>query len=176
MPGILGGPRPRSPDEWEALARPHGGMGGSPSANEIERMQRRAVVSAAMEWVGTPYHHLGDVKGVGVDCAMFLVRVFVDSGLVPPFDPRPYPTDWHLHRGEERYLGAVLDRAHEVEQPGPGDIVLYQFGRTLSHSALVTTWPRVIHAQVRVGCISADASKDEPLASRAPRFFSLWSN
>ena len=141
---------------------------------DLAIIQRGRVVASALEWLGTPYHHLGDVKGAGVDCAMFLVRVFVDSGLVPPFDPRPYPTDWHLHRGEERYLGAVLDRAHEVDRPGSGDIALYRFGRTLSHSALVIAWPRVIHAQARVGCILADAGRDEPLASRAPRFFSLW--
>ena len=132
------------------------------------------MVAAALEWLGTPYHHLGDVKGAGVDCAMFLVRVFVDTGLVAPFDPRPYPTDWHLHRGEERYLSAVLEQAREVERPDPGDIALYRFGRTLSHSALVIAWPRVIHAQARVGCILSDAVRDEPLASRRPRFFSLW--
>ena len=136
--------------------------------------QRAAIVAEALTWLGTPYHHLGDVKGAGVDCAMFLVRVFVDTGLVPAFDPRPYPVDWHLHRSEERYLGAVLDQAHEVTVPSPGDIALFKFGRTLSHSALVVEWPRIIHAQFRVGCIEADASRDEPLASRSPRFFSLW--
>ena len=141
---------------------------------DLATSQRARVVATALEWLGTPYHHLGDVKGVGVDCAMFMVRVFVDTGLVPAFDPRPYPTDWHLHRGEERYLGAVLDRAHEVAAPGPGDIALYRFGRTLSHSALVIAWPRVVHAQARVGCILSDAATDEPLASRTPRFFSLW--
>jgi len=142
---------------------------------DLELAQRAAIVAAAREWLGTPYHHLGDVPGVGVDCAMFLVRVFVDTGLVPRFDPRPYPVDWHLHRGEERYLAAVLGRACEVVEPKPGDIALYRFGRTLSHSALVVAWPRVIHAQARVGCLEADASRDQPLASRAPRFFSLWS-
>jgi len=142
---------------------------------DLELAQRAAIVAAAREWLGTPYHHLGDVRGVGVDCAMFLVRVFVDTGLVPPFDPRPYPADWHLHRGEERYLAAVLGRAREVAAPGPGDIALYRFGRTLSHSALVVAWPRVIHAQARVGCLAADATRDAPLASRHPRFFSLWS-
>ena len=136
--------------------------------------QRAAIVAEASTWLGTPYHHLGDVKGAGVDCAMFLVRIFVDTGLVPAFDPRPYPVDWHLHRSEERYLGTVLDQAHEVTVPAPGDIALFKFGRTLSHSALVVAWPRIIHAQFRVGCIEADAYRDEPLTSRTPRFFSLW--
>jgi hypothetical protein len=30
-----------------------------------------------------------DLKGVGVDCGMLIVRVFVDTGLCAPFDPRP---------------------------------------------------------------------------------------
>lgn len=140
----------------------------------MEAAQRAAVVAEARSWLGTPYHHLGDIKGAGVDCAMFLVRVYVDAGMVPAFDPRPYPTDWHLHRGEERYLGVVLDRAHEVASPKPGDIALYRFGRALSHSAIVLDWPNVIHAQVRIGCIYSDSFHDEPLASRTPRFFSLW--
>ena len=39
--------------------------------------------------------------------------------LCAPFDPRPYPADWHLHRGEERYLGFVFDRCREVAGRGP---------------------------------------------------------
>lgn len=139
-----------------------------------EAEQRAAVVAEALSWRGTPYHHLADLKGIGIDCAMILVRIFVDTGMVPPFDPRPYPTDWHLHQAEERYLNAVLSYAHEVETPGPGDIALYRFGLTRSHSALVIEWPRIIHAQFRIGATLGDASRDEPLASRRPRFFSLW--
>ena len=67
-------------------------------------------------WIGTPYHHAADVKGRtgGVDCAMLLVRVYCDRGLVEKFDPRPYTRDWFLHRNEERYLGFLLARSCEV--------------------------------------------------------------
>src|SRR5271156_6870557 len=82
-----------------------------------EREARTAVVVSARAWVGTPYHHMADVKGVGCDCAMLLVRVFCDLGLVEPFDPRPYTRDWHLHRGEERYLSALLARSRLVDAP-----------------------------------------------------------
>ena len=99
---------------------------------------RAAIVAAAREWIGTPYHNCADVKGVGVDCGMLLVRVYVDLGLVEPFDPRPYSPDWHLHRGEERYLGHLLARAHGVARPAPGDIVLFRYGRCYSHGGIVT--------------------------------------
>ncbi len=82
--------------------------------------QRAAVVAAARAWIGTPYHHMADIKGVGVDCAMLLVRVYCDLGLVERFDPRPYTQDWMLHRNEERYLGFLLTRARMVETPGTG--------------------------------------------------------
>ena len=72
---------------------------------QMSAMQRAAVVAEARSWIGTPYHHAADVKGHGVDCALLLVRVYCDLGLVEPFDPRPYTRDWFLHRSEERYLG-----------------------------------------------------------------------
>ena len=79
---------------------------------------RAEVVATARGWIGTPYHHAADIKCAGVDCAMLLVRVYADLGLVPPFDPRPYTRDWMLHRNEEKYLGFLLARARMVEEPG----------------------------------------------------------
>ncbi len=100
--------------------------------------ERAAVVAAAREWIGTPYHHMADIKGVGCDCAMLLVRVFCDLGLVESFDPRPYTRDWHLHRAEERYLDYLLARAHEVQAPQAGDVILFRYGRCFSHGGIVT--------------------------------------
>jgi NlpC/P60 family putative phage cell wall peptidase len=105
---------------------------------DAEAAARAAIVAAAREWIGTPYHHMADVKGVGCDCAMLLVRVYVDLKLVEPFDPRPYTRDWHLHRSEERYLGFLLARAHEVASPLPGDVILFRYGRCFSHGGIVT--------------------------------------
>jgi cell wall-associated NlpC family hydrolase len=103
-----------------------------------ETVMRTTIVAEARKWIGTPYHSCADVRGAGVDCGMLLVRVFVDTGLCPPFDPRPYSEDWHLHRSEERYLGFVVDRCIEVNEPDPGDIVVFRYGRCYSHGAIVT--------------------------------------
>jgi|SRR5271165_5095157 len=108
------------------------------SSQSGEKEARTAVVAAARSWIDTPYHHAADVKGAGVDCAMLLVRVYVDLGLVEPFDPRPYPRDWMMHRSEERYLGFLLARSHVVWAPARGDIVLFRFGRCFSHGGIVT--------------------------------------
>jgi cell wall-associated NlpC family hydrolase len=99
---------------------------------------RNAIVAEARSWIGTPYHNCADIKRVGVDCGMLLVRVYVDLGIVAPFDPRPYTHDWHLHRGEERYLDALLARAVRVERPEPGDVMLFRVGRCYSHGGVVT--------------------------------------
>lgn len=99
---------------------------------------RNRIVAEARSWVGTSYHNMADLKGVGVDCGMLLVRVFVDLGIVPPFDPRPYTHDWMLHRSDEWFLETMLARARVVEQPREGDVILFKVGRCYSHGSIVS--------------------------------------
>ncbi|MGP0008545.1 MAG: hypothetical protein ACLPIG_07535 [Methylocella sp.] len=147
--------------------------------NEIETKQRAAVVAEARSWVRTPYHHCADVKGAGVDCGMLLVRVFVDTGLCEPFDPRPYAPDWMLHRSEERYLGFIFDRTKEVDRPQPGDVMVFRYGRCYSHGGIVTCANPVtiIHAFAASGkVIEEDVFSNMALSNpgRLPKFFSYW--
>jgi cell wall-associated NlpC family hydrolase len=147
---------------------------------ENESAQRAAVVAAARSWIGTPYHNCADIKHVGVDCGMLLVRIFVDTGLCVPFDPRPYPVDWHLHRNEERYLGFVFDRSRETTAPLPGDVMVLRYGRCYSHGGIVTGGNplTIVHAYYPArGVIEEEVARNAVLsdAARKPRFFSLWS-
>jgi len=110
---------------------------------------------------------------------MLLRNVFVDTGLVPAFDPRPYPADWHLHRSEERYLGFVFDRCSEVTAPQPGDVTIFKIGRCYSHGGIVTNAAplTIVHAyhparRVVEDEISRDAFLSDPV--RKPRIFSFW--
>jgi hypothetical protein len=152
---------------------------GTSSPEEIIA-HRLAVVTAARAWIGTPYHHAADLKGVGVDCAMILVRVYVDLGLVPLFDPRPYPRDWMLHRDEERYLGFLLARAHEVSraEAKPGDVILFRFGRCFSHGGIVTkTDPlTIVHAFAPARRVLEDEPERGELGPRLKdaKFASYW--
>lgn len=146
-----------------------------------EQDQRKAVVAAARAWIGTPYHAGADVRGAGVDCGMLLVRVFVDCGLVPAFDPRPYPPDWHLHRDEERYLGFVSDRCRPIALADvqPGDILTFRYGRCHAHGAIVSAIApvSVIHAfSPARGVIEEQVGLNATLSesTRDPRAFSLW--
>jgi cell wall-associated NlpC family hydrolase len=147
--------------------------------HDIEIEQRAAVVAEARKWIGTPYHNCADVKGAGVDCGMLIVRVFVDTGLCAPFDPRPYPADWHLHRSEERYLGFVFDRCSDVTEPQPGDVMVVRIGRCYSHGGVVTNAKplAIVHAFFQAHRVLEEEVAHNIVLSdpaRKPRFFSYW--
>src|SRR5438874_8983310 len=81
------------------------------------RAQRELVCAIARQWIGTPYHHMGRVKGAGVDCAMFPLEVYRKAGLVDDIEVPFYPQDWMLHRSDETYLGIVQQHASEIKDP-----------------------------------------------------------
>ncbi|MDE1149724.1 MAG: hypothetical protein PW843_24495 [Azospirillaceae bacterium] len=142
--------------------------------------QRAAVAAEALTWVGTRYHQLADVKGAGVDCSMLLVRVFVDTAVMPAFDPRPYPPDWHLHRSEERYVAWVEQFCTEfdpaIRAPEAGDVLLMHFGRCFSHGAVMIGASSLVHAFAKDGrCTHGDITH-EPFRSRQLRFYipNVW--
>jgi len=147
--------------------------------SETETIARAAVVAAARSWIGTPYHHAADVKGAGVDCAMLLVRVYCDLGLVEPFDPRPYTRDWMLHRDDERYLDSLLAHAREVASPQPGDVIVFRFGRCFSHGGIVSAaLPlKIVHAFAPArAVIEEEVMRSAELAERLrlAKFASIW--
>lgn len=109
---------------------------------------RQQVVREARSWIGTPYEHCADIKGVGVDCGMLIVRVFNDLGIHTVPDPRPYTPDWHMHRVEENYLMRVLAHGKVVETPQIGDVMLFKVGRCYSHGGIVSKLDplTIIHA------------------------------
>lgn len=141
--------------------------------------QRSIVVGEARKWLGTPYHCQADIRGAGVDCAMLIVRVFVDLGLCKPFDPRPYSDDWFLHRSEERYLGFAFNYCTEVEGARPGDVIVFRYGRCYSHGGIVSASDplAIIHAyqparRVIEEVVAGNGNLTAPF--RRPRFFSYW--
>jgi NlpC/P60 family putative phage cell wall peptidase len=135
-----------------------------------EHIKRRAVINEAESWIGTPFHHAARVKGAGIDCLMLLAEVYERAGAAGHIDPPFYVPDWHLHRDAERYMEGLLRYATPIDSPEPGDIALFRFGRTFSHGAIVTEWPRLVHAYWSIGVVWGDA-RLFPLDSRPVRFF-----
>jgi len=141
-----------------------------------ETEERAAVVAEAMTWAGTAYHHHARLKGAGVDCANLPAAVYEAAGLIPHVQP-DYSAQWYQHRDEELFLSFVTPYATEIDRAscGPGDFVIWKFGRTYSHGAVIIDPPTIIHATMNGGCVHlGDMDRDEDLATRPRRFFTLW--
>ena len=134
----------------------------------------QGVIHEAMSWLGTPYHHEARVKGAGVDCGQFPAAVYEACGLIPAVEIGPYPPDWHMHRGDERYLGYVETHFEKTESPQPGDLALFRFGRAISHSGIVIEWPIIIHAYITARAVVLDdAIANKDLEKRLVGFWRL---
>ena len=130
---------------------------------------------AAKEWLGTPYHHHARVKHAGADCAMFPLAVYQECGVVPrEYRPPQYSVQWHLHRSEELYLNEIEKFVSEIQTPPqPGDFIVFRFGRTFSHGAIVVEWPTVIHSYIPHGVLLSDALRDGELLGREYKSFEV---
>ena len=115
------------------------------------------IVTEALSWVATPYHHQACVKGVGVDCAMLLAGIAKACGLIAPDWRAPvYSPQWHLHQNEEvltQTLEALGCRPVPQEYQAIGDILVLQYGRVSSHCAILVALhpPYIVHASNKEG-------------------------
>mgnify|MGYP002583962131 CR=1 FL=1 len=121
------------------------------------------IVSAALPWLGTPHINMARVKGKGVDCGMLLIGALEDSGLIKKGSIKiaPYSNEWHLHHSDEWFLRYVQEYCNEVS-PGnmaPGDFLLYQFGRCISHAGILVKPGIIIHAVINKGVILSNINE-----------------
>ncbi len=136
---------------------------------------RRRVVAEARSWTGTPYHHQGSLKGVGVDCVWLLVRVFQAVGVVPAdFNPGNYSREWYFHRSEEVYLAGVQTYARPLPDdvaPQPGDVALYKVGKCVSHGAIIVDDELLVHANRKARQVEIALRREADLVTH---FHSYW--
>jgi cell wall-associated NlpC family hydrolase len=140
---------------------------------------REAVLLEAESWLGTPFEHLQRCKGAGTDCGQYLLGVYYNVKIIPYVAPEYYPRDFHLHSNREWYMEIILRFAKEIPgPPNPGDLALFKLndGLVYSHGAIVTSWPKVIHAFIHRGVVRADAMqgylKGNPVKFFEPLAFS----
>lgn len=136
-------------------------------ATAAEADARGRVFEEAMTWIGTPFRNCADIKGPGggIDCAMLLVRSFVGAGWVAPFDPRPYPPDWFMHRSEEKFLEWIEEKfgGRRIEDHRIGDVMIWHYGRCFSHAGIVINRTEVVHAFAVAGLCLISRMREEPL-------------
>ena len=147
---------------------------------DTSERQRDLVESVARSWLRTPYHDLGEVKGAGCDCATLLKCVYVEAGVIAPFEIGYYAPQHFLHQDEERYIGWVSRFAHEIPAAAVrhGDIALYHIGKCYAHGAIVVRpgWPSIIHAHFASRCVREGSGTAVRLGTpvKGIRFFSMW--
>ena len=141
-----------------------------------EQEERAEVIRIAHTWVGLPYRDGARIRGVCGDCT-FLALVYEDAGLMPHIDIPDYSPQAHLHRAGSLYIDAVREHSHETDDPKPGDMVLYFFGRAFSHGAIIIEpgWPEIIHGdRAAKFIVKSHGDQGGLLAAKDRKFFTLW--
>lgn len=136
---------------------------------------RQRVLDEAQSWVGTKFHHMAQLKGVGVDCGQLLLGVYSACGCMPKVDPGYYPPDFHMHQSLEWYANILGEYCVEFDGEGvlPADIVLFRMidARVFSHGGIVVEWPWIIHAAFARRRVVRDSATNGWLKMLRRRFF-----
>ena len=100
-------------------------------------ISRESIIERARSFLGTPFHHQGRVKGVGVDCIGLVIGVAEELGM-PYRDligyPR-FPDGKTLCREFEKNMQRIA-----VESLQPGDVAAFTMGgrdRMPRHAGIV---------------------------------------
>jgi cell wall-associated NlpC family hydrolase len=150
---------------------------------------RERIVTEAWTWKDTPYVDHAGVKGCGVDCAFFPLRVAQSVGLIdvdykpPRYSPQawlnsPVQTDKRKLKFEDttflKIVQGFAKREIGENEVRPGDLVLYRIVASWTHAAIVIQWPdTVLHPIVGLGVISSHGFNDGMLRRRPRRYFTL---
>jgi hypothetical protein len=72
------------------------------------------------------------------------------------------------------YLREIAKFACEIPGPPlPADFVVFRFGRTFSHGAIVLEWPLIIHSYIPHGVALADALGESAIIGRETKMFAV---
>lgn len=103
---------------------------------------RKDIVSAATDWIGTPYKHAGRNQ-YGIDCAGLIIKVANQTG-VSNHDTKNYPKRPNAHdfiREMKEHL-----RRLKVRDARPGDIIMFRGPRIPCHVGILDFDDCIIHA------------------------------
>jgi cell wall-associated NlpC family hydrolase len=92
-----------------------------------------------------------------------------------------------MHRDEERFLATLEEylgasarascrsaSAEPIFYVRPGNVLIWRYGRTFSHGAIVSQWPKIIHASFPAGCVLEESVMGGILEEKPMRVYSFW--
>ena len=107
---------------------------------------RKDICNKALEYLNTPFHHQGRLKGIGVDCAGLIVCIAKELNL-------PYGDLTNYARiPDGKSLRDVLKNNAEeksLNDSKEGDILLMKFVNEPQHVALLMPNNQIIHSYLR---------------------------
>lgn len=114
---------------------------------------RADIVRVARSYIGTPFHHMARVPGVGMDCSGLLLCVGRELGLIAPdFDVPAYTPNPDGHSMVE-WCDAYMTRIDQKDMQ-PGDVILLIVDLHPQHLGIVGDYPHggfsIIHASNNV--------------------------
>lgn len=107
------------------------------------------IIEEARSWIGTPFHHQGRLKGVGVDCLGLVLGVMKELGLTTHYRDRynkrlPFTkfdiTNYSREpdgRTLKRSLDLLIDPINDVNTIQPGDIALFFVKERPQHLGII---------------------------------------
>lgn len=115
-----------------------------------------AVVTAARQWLGTPYRHQASVPGAGCDCLGLVRGVWRMLHGTEPWTVPPYAAGWR--GGGEGLEAAAAQWLLPAAELAAGRVVLFRLARNLParHCGILLREDRFIHAQEGLGVVAAD--------------------
>jgi NlpC/P60 family putative phage cell wall peptidase len=116
----------------------------------------RAIVSAALTWLGTPYRHQASRLGAGCDCLGLIRGVWRTLYGAEPVMMPPYSRISRDRRGGDQLLEAAkLFLINSDTNVLPGRVVLFRLHAKLPprHCGIIVDENHFIHAQERSGVL-----------------------
>ncbi len=120
-----------------------------------------AAEAEALSWIGTPYRHQGNRKGLGCDCIGLVRGIWQALYRSAAEHPGPYQPDWAEGSGGEMLLHGIRRHCEEKSLAAgqSGDLVLFRWRPHLParHAGILVHDESFVHAYEGAGAVVRSA-------------------